>query len=235
MVDLSPAATLDIWATAQRLEPVDRAVALAAAAGAEAGEAARLPLGRRDVWLLDLHTALAGPMLEATASCPACGEPAEFTVDARELLAQERGAAAPEAVEADGFVVSWRSPDSTDAAAAAASGDAAEAERVLLERCVSHPVDLPAGARAAVAQAMADADPLAEVLVDVFCPGCGESFATDVDVAAFAWAELEARARRLLHEVGVLARAFGWPEGEILALDETRRAAYLALAQEGSA
>jgi hypothetical protein len=234
MEDLSPSATLDIWATAQGLEPVERAVALATAAGAEAGEAARLPLGRRDAWLLGLYLALAGPALEATAPCPACDEPAEFTVDARELLAQERGTAAPKAVEADGFVVSWRLPDSTDAAAAAASGDAAEAERVLVERCVSDPEGLSAGARAAVAEAMADADPLAEVLVDVSCPGCGESFTADVDVAAFAWAELEARARRLLHEVGVLARAFGWTEGEILALDGTRRAAYLALAQEGS-
>jgi hypothetical protein len=50
---------------------------------------------------------------------------------------------------------------------------------------------------------------------------------------SFVWAELEAQAHRLLHEIDVLARAYGWSEPEVLALGERRRAAYVSLVLEG--
>ena len=226
MPELSAAATLDLWQAVEGRDPVGRALALAAASGREPGELAALPLGRRDALLLELH---GGAALDATAVCSACGERAEFAVDARELLARGREAAEPAPVES----VVWRSPDSRDVAAAAAVGDAAAAERLLLERCAGSP-DLPAELRAIVVRAMAEADPLAEVLVDVSCPACGEGFVADVDVAGFVWAGLRARARRLLREVDILARAYGWTEAEVLALGDRRRAAYLELAEEGA-
>ena len=80
---------------------------------------------------------------------------------------------------------------------------------------------------------MSEADPLAEVLVDVVCPGCETEFVADLDVGAFVWAEVHARARRLLHEVDVLARAYGWTEAEVLALGDQRREEYLTLAVDG--
>lgn len=226
MPELSAAATLDLWQAVEGRDPVGRALALAAASGRGPGELAALPLGRRDALLLELH---AGAALDATAECPACGERAEFGVDTRELLARGREAAEPAPVES----VVWRSPDSRDVAAAAAAGDADAAERVLLERCAGS-ADLPSELRAAVVRAMAEADPLAEVLVDVSCPACGEGFVADVDVAGFVWAELRARARRLLREVDVLARAYGWTEAEVLELGDRRRAAYLELAEEAA-
>ena len=79
---------------------------------------------------------------------------------------------------------------------------------------------------------MLAADPLSEVLVGVACPACGTEFVVDLDVAGFVWAELRGRARELLRDVHVLARAYGWTESEVLALGERRRAAYLELAQE---
>jgi hypothetical protein len=244
---LSPAATLDLWADAERRGPVERTLVLAAAGGddgASLGELARLPLGRRDGRLLSLHGALGGRTLEATAACPACGEQAEFAVAAGALLERVGEGAPPVPVEAGGFVVSWRPPDSADLAAAGETGDAAAAERVLLARCVLAATgpdgevdgtDLPAGVRAAVAEAMAAADPLAEVLVDVSCPDCGTVFVADLDLGGFVWAELRAQAQRLLRDVAVLARAYGWNEPDVLALDDVRRAAYLELAREGVA
>ena len=82
---------------------------------------------------------------------------------------------------------------------------------------------------------MAEADPLAEVLVDVVCPACAAQFVADLDIASFVWAEVRARAQRLLRDVDVLARAYGWTEPEVLALTDRRRDAYLALAEEGRA
>ena len=226
MPELSATATLDLWQAVEGRDLVGRSLALAAASGRDLDEVAALPLGQRDALLLELH---AGEALAATAACPACGERAEFAVDTRELLARGQSATEPVPVES----VVWRSPDSRDVAAAAATGDAEAAERVLLERCAGS-ADLSAEVRAAVAQAMAEADPLAEVLVDVSCPACGEGFVADVDVAGFVWAELHARARRLLRDVDVLARAYGWTEAEVLALGDRRRGAYLELAEAGA-
>jgi hypothetical protein len=242
--ELSATAVLDLWQAAERWRPVERALALAAAAGEGPGaeELAALPVGRRDARILALHAALGGEELEATACCPGCGEQAEFTVDVEALLATVRDAPPPAAVEANGLVVVWRPPDSRDLAAAASAGDATAAERVLLGRCVTSVTGpdgeqdatrLPAPARAAVARAMAEADPLAEVLADAACPACGVEFVADLDVAGFVWAELRTHARRLLREVDTLARAYGWTEAEVLSLDERRRAAYLELAQGG--
>lgn len=244
---LSATATLDLWADAERRSPVERTLVLAAAGGddgASPAELARLPLGRRDGRLLSLHAALGGRTLEATAACPACGEQAEFAVAAGELAARADEGAPPAPIEAEGFVVTWRPPDSADLAAAAGTCDAAAAERVLLSRCVLAATgpdgevggtELPPAVRAATAEAMAAADPLAEVLADVECPACGTAFVADLDLGGFVWAELRAHAQRLLRDVAVLARAYGWTEPDVLALDDTRRAAYLDLAGEGAA
>ena len=245
MTELSALSTLDLWERAQDRTEVRRALVLAEAGGppAEPAELERLPIGRRDVRLLELYRALGGSALEATASCPSCSETVELEVDVAALLDRAARGRAPAPVEAHGFTVAWRAPDSLDVEAAAAGRDVGEAERVLLERCVlsatgpEGPVDpreLPPEVRAAVTEAMAEADPLAEVLVDVSCPACGAGFVADVAVAAFVWAELRAEAERLLREVDVLARAYGWTDPEVLALGERRRAAYLALAREGA-
>lgn len=244
MSGLPAAVTLDLWEGAEGLRPVERALALAFAAGppTDANALAALPLGRRDARLLRLRCVLAGERLEATAACPSCGEVVEFAADAGALLACHEAPPPAEPVELDGFVVRWRPPDSRDVAAAGEAGDEAAAERVLLARCVTSATGpngvvegpaLPAAVRRAVAEAMAAADPLAEVLVDVACPACEGAFVADLDVAGFVWAEIREEARRLLHEVDVLARAYGWTEDDVVALSPRRRAAYLRLAREG--
>jgi hypothetical protein len=231
-MELSAAVVLELWEEADALRPVERALALASLEGGDADELARLPLGRRDARLLRVHAALSGPTLEATASCPHCGDAAEFALDVDALLARADEAVAPEPVELDGRVVDWRLPDSRDVLAAAAAVDVDAAERVLLERCVGEAGD---DARIAVTAAMAEADPLAEVLVDLACPACGEPFVADVDVSRFVWSEVRARALGLLRDVDALARAYGWTESEVLALGDARRATYLELVAEGSA
>ena len=243
--NLSTAATLDLWQAAERRDPVERSLLLAAASGGAPAddELARLPLGRLDARLLALHRELGGGDLEATALCPTCEHRLEFSLDPGELLDRAADPASPTPVESGGYIVAWRLPDSRDAAAAAATGDAAAAERALLARCVSEAsgpdggVDssaLPAEVRGALARSMADADPLAEVRVEVGCSNCGSDYMVDLDLGEFVWAELRARARRLLREVDALERSYGCTEAEVLALDNGRRAAYLDLLREGA-
>jgi hypothetical protein len=206
---------------------------LARVGSTDAEEIARLPIGRRDARLLGIHTALGGATLDATAACPHCGAAAEFALDVDVLLARADEAREPEPLDVDGERLSWRSPDSGDLAAASIAADAAGAERVLLERCVGV-TELTDEQRRAVTAAMTDADPLAEVLVDMDCPACGEPFVADLDVAQFVWSEVRARALGLLRDVDALARAYGWTEEQVLSLGAARRSAYLELV-EGAA
>ena len=52
-----------------------------------------------------------------------------------------------------------------------------------------------------------------------------------VDVGSFVWEEIAAEARRVVHEVDRLARAYGWREADILAMTPARRRTYLALVE----
>jgi hypothetical protein len=241
---VSAAQMLSLWEACEGLAPVERSLVLAAGASAvPVDRLAALPLGRRDAWLLELHGALGGGTLEATAECPACGERGEFGLEPADLLARdhERTEAAP--VEAGACVVAWRPPNSGDVAAAAEQPDAAAAERVMLSRCVLHATGpdgeklpgeaLPPEARSAVAAAMLEADPLAEVLVAVVCPACETAFTAELDVSTFVFSLLRIRGQRLLYEVHALASAYSWTEAEVLALDERRRRSYLELVGQG--
>ena len=53
-----------------------------------------------------------------------------------------------------------------------------------------------------------------------------------MDIGEFFWRELTVQAKRLLREVHLLARGYGWREADVLALHPRRRQAYLDLLLE---
>ena len=232
-------ALLQLWERADGLSPVERALALAEAGGGDATELRARQFGRTNARVLALRESLLGGDLAATATCPACGERVEFAVLPAELQELHPTGEGGGLVSGQ-YVVEWRSPTPDDLVAVVAEPDP---EGALRQRCLT--VMSADGDRAdpavvlrevidAAEASMAEADPLAEVLVSLACPECGSGFEADLDLGGFVWAEVDARARRLLHEVDVLARAYGWTEPEVLALSEARRAAYLRLVLDGA-
>jgi hypothetical protein len=232
---LSAGDILRVWETASSQGPVDRALTiLAASCGTAREELAKLPIGDRDARLLDVREGTFGQDATGVAACARCGERVEFTLTLAAVRAARPGAAAGE-VEAAGWTLRFRAPDSEDLNAAAGATDP---RRALAARCVvearrdgvevAQP-DLPPDALAGLAAAMAESDPQAEVLLDYSCPACGQDGQTLFDIAAFFWEEVRAQARRLLMEVAALAGAFGWSEADILSMSPARRRAYLEL------
>ena len=236
---MNAAALLAAWEEGQGQGPAHRALSLLAAADPEAGweELAALPLGERDRRLLDLRQAALGGRLDGVARCPGCGETLDVALDSRSLRVE--AVAGPElALSRAGLELRFRLPDSRDLLAAEACAGVAEARRTLAERCVVEawrggaPVAAAALADeevAALADALAAADPGAELLLELSCPVCGHGWSAILDVASFVWSEVEAEALRLLGEVHVLARAYGWREGDVLALSPRRRRLYLGM------
>ncbi len=82
---------------------------------------------------------------------------------------------------------------------------------------------------AAIAESMEALDPCADILLELKCGACGNEWQAPFDILGYFWAELAVHARRLLREVDVLARAYGWREADILSLSGRRRRAYLEL------
>lgn len=242
MAALSGAAVLDVFDAGTRQDPLDRAITILLAAEPELSRAqlASMPLDERDARLFRAREELLGPILEWTAACPACGATVESTFDLSRLPPSE---SAPRRSLHQLTVGRWsldiRVLDSRDIAAAAVASSPTEARAILAQRSVVRAsrggVDatgtpLPATVVAAISRRLAEAAPLAEVLIGVSCPDCATRWEVSLDIAAFMWEELSSRAQTLLGEVAMLARAFGWTESESLALSAPRRARYLELA-----
>jgi hypothetical protein len=244
MRPLTPERILAVWEEAQGHGPTVRALALLAAASPETAweELAALPLGERDRRLLALRGHALGPLAGFTR-CPTCREPLDISLDTRELeaaagLAPVEDTAAERKLSQDGLDLRFRPADSFDLLAAERCAGVEEARLLLAERCLLEarrggaPVpaaDLADEEVAILATGMAEADPGAELLLDLRCPACGHGWWEVLDVASFFWSELEVQARRLLREVYALARAFGWREADILALSPQRRRLYLEM------
>lgn len=231
---------LDAWELGQGHGPTIRALALLAASGSgepwEALEA--LPLGERDRRLLGLRIVTAGRRLDAFARCPSCGEPLDLSLDAGALLTACGPIPAAGELARQDLTLRFRPVSSADLLAVERCAEVEEARRRLAGRCLlearrgGRTVDAAALSEEELtdlSQALADADPGAELLFDLRCPACEAAWQQVLDVAAFVWEELEAQAQRLLGEVHVLARAYGWREADVLALSPQRRRIYLEM------
>ncbi|MFA7767482.1 hypothetical protein ACGFNX_14880 [Streptomyces sp. NPDC048723] len=222
---------LQEWESCAGRRPVVRAVALAAVAGGHTfAEASDLPLGTRDALLVDLRTACFPGDLECLARCPGCGEDLEVSVpvsDLRQPAAQEYEAT----LALGGMRVRYRALTSRDVLAVAPSDPDARCR--LARRCVLDvsggpaPEELAAEVVEAVAAALSEVDPQADIRLDLTCAVCGHAWAAPFDVPAHVWADVDACARGLLAEVHALAQAYGWREEDILALSPARRHFYL--------
>jgi hypothetical protein len=216
----------------EALSPPRRALLLAGQATGPA-LAADEPVGRVHARLLRLHEELAGPTLEGTVACASCGATVEFGVECSELLGAE-GDIVADPPPLDG--VAWRPVSYDDLAVAADAPDGHQAVAAVLARCApGHATGNRAGElRPALSEAMAAADPLAEIELDLTCPDCSVPVRAELDVPAFTWAQVVTQAQALLVEVDALARVYSWSEAEILALSGARRRRFVELATGGA-
>jgi hypothetical protein len=215
-----------------------RALTLVAAAStSEDPDPRTLPVGERDARLLALRDATFGKTLESVAVCAACGEKVELCFTSDDVRAPKHAAAGPP-LRVEGYEIEWRVPTSADLIALLPEAGAEAARRQLIERCVVRasraeesvaPADLPLAVRDALARAVEEADPQADVELAMACPECTHRSAIAFDVATFFWEELNAWAQRTLRDVHALALAYGWAERDILAMTPFRRQLYMEM------
>ena len=219
MTALSAAGMLLLFEEGRRRDPLARtALAIAVADGDPAP--LRLTAGELESRLLSLRQATFGAEMEGIAVCPACGETCETSMRTSDILALP---ASHEPVVVGDIEV--RLPRGDDITAVMHLHDSEAIRRALLERCTGATV--PPELMDQIEDALAAADPRADVQLALTCPACGHEWLLRFDAAAFFWGELSAAAERVLGEVDRLARAYGWSEREILSMSARRRALYV--------
>jgi len=231
-MSLSAADLLNAWEIGLQQPPLLRALTLLLAAQPDRSfeQLARLSLGQRNRGLLDLREALFGPRLESVAICPQCGEQLTLDFATSDLFSTTAPPPDTLQLEGDAGVITFRVPNTLDLIEAAKAGEVAAAREVLLQRCVNQPIDpLPDRAIEAITQAMAQADPQADMQLALTCPACTHVWQMVFDIAAYLWAEINAWADRLLIDAHQLASAYGWREADILAMSAFRRERYLEM------
>ncbi|HTT63300.1 MAG TPA: hypothetical protein VMG35_15705 [Bryobacteraceae bacterium] len=232
MPALSNSELLRLWEAGYGLHPLDQSLLALRAAlpGATYDALADWPLGRRNRALAELYAASFGSSLRGWVSCAECRERLEFEMDL--------GACAATLQSEESIVVrgrAFRLPTTRDLARAAQEADPRAGVARLIEGCrldAETSENLQEADLEDVEQQMARADPLAEISLDLSCSACGHGWSETLDLALFLWAQIQARAKRLIREVHTLASAYRWSEEHILSMSEARRAAYLELVEE---
>src|SRR6266566_2064630 len=243
MRGLSAQELLYTWEVALRAHSVERAITILEMALPEVprDELLALSVGQRDARLLSIREATFGSRLDGFAECPACQERLEFAFnvsDIRVLPENRTSAKQVQEVSIEGYSLRYRLPDSSDLAQIVCFQDVMVARDLLLQRCVLQACQenvevevaaLPESVIAILGRHMLESDPQAEVPIDLSCPVCTHNWLVIFDIVPFFWSEICAQAKRLMREVHMLARAYGWNEADILAMSATRRQFYLEM------
>jgi uncharacterized protein (UPF0212 family) len=230
MRSLSAQQIVQVWELGQRQHFLDRAVTMLTMACPEhtASDLASLSIGQRDAYLLRLRELTFGDKLTSFATCPHCGERLESNLSVSNFRI----------VELQPPQSQFRLPNSWDLAAIVGQQDVMQAKSILEQRCLLQAslqgqlVDydqLPAEIVQQFGLRMTECDPQAEILLSFTCPACEQSWNLLFDIVTFFWTELTTQAKRLLHEVHLLARFYGWREIDILTMSTARRQLYLSL------
>lgn len=241
----STADLLTCWERGLSQSLVHRAVNLLVLACPEMTieQAAGLNIGQRDRLLLILRERLFGSEMVSLATCPVCGDCLELKFHTSDVCSVSETEITPP-LSVDGYDVEYRLPTSQDLLEITylpAEIPESPIKHQLLERCVlsalhqGQPIPakkLPASVVEAIATAMSQADPQADIQLTLVCPACDHQWQALFDVVTFLWSEIHAWAKRVLQEVHRLASAYGWREADILAMSPQRRHLYLEMIGE---
>lgn len=239
---LSSDELLEVWERGREQPPAQRALILLATAWPEMSveELTGLSVGRRDALLLTLREQTFGSKLVCVAHCEGCGERLELSFSADEIRLPLPCGEPTEvlSLSRSDYDIQFRLPNSQDLIALAGEEEVTVARRKLVERCIlsarlggtERSVEqLPESVVTGVVEAMAQADPQANVQLALSCPNCHQQWQAAFDITEFFWSELHAWALRLMREVHTLALSYGWRERDIVALSPWRRRAYLEM------
>lgn len=200
-----------------------------------------LSIGERDARLLQLREWLFGSRLMNMTNCPKCREAVEWETNTEDLHLQ---LLPPELsvksfkLDKDDFLIHFRLPNTHDITNAIADASNEFDQKKILAGCIIEMSkkgkkfkedNLPDEVLDALSRRMEEEDPQADISMKIDCPACKHVWEARFDIVSFLWAEIHNWAQRIIQEVALLARSFGWAEKDILNMSARRRQLYLQM------
>jgi len=232
---------LRVWELGRNRHGVDQAILILEEAFPDRSwdDLVQLPLGERNDLLLDVREKTLGFELQGYATCNHCEEELEFVAETDEVrIPSDALEPGTHTMQFGTYDLRFRLLNSLDLGAVSKGSDEAQARRTLARRVLvkatqkQTPVSadqLPDSVIDALSDRLSECDPQAAMHIEMECPECRKELSIPFDIVTFFWREIQARAQRLLREVDLLARRYGWSEAEILSMSELRRYNYLEL------
>jgi len=239
MHSLSAIDLLNVWEKGLAQNPAQRALTLLAAACSDVSteQLAKLPIGQRDVRLLQLRERIFGQELLSQATCQNCNEHLELSFKVSDiLLTSEPETDEVLSAEVANYNVLFRVPNSFDLINISQEQDINKRRSVLFESCLveanhngktKSASELPNKVVKTILKKIAQADPQANIEIRLKCAKCKHTWEMMFDILSFFWSEINAWAQHILYDVHVLASFYGWREFDILSMSAARRQIYL--------
>ncbi|NCD71681.1 T4 family baseplate hub assembly chaperone [Mucilaginibacter agri] len=203
-------------------------------------ELGRLSIGERDARLLQLREWMFGYSLKNMVTCPKCNEVVEWEMDTHDMHLQKIPADLSVKtfyLVKDQFKIQFRLPDSFDVSKII-SENSADPDS-LITNCIvgvanengeEIPKDQLSGEIIqALDKRMSEEDPQADIRIEIHCPACSHNWESVFDIMSFLWAEIDSWAKRMMQEICLLAKSFGWSEKDILNMSPHRRRLYIEM------
>lgn len=243
MRSLSAIELLNVWEIGLNKTLLEKSLQLLAVAcsSKDIHEMAVLSIGERDARLLQLREWLFGSRLINMANCPECKERVEWETNIGNMRFQsleQRVSGKVFTLDMDGYNIRFRLPNSYDLSKATSNSSYQSNPTKLLFDCIlevqrgvenQSADDLPDKLLKILNQRLEEEDPQANIQMLIDCPNCSQKWETQFDIVSYLWIEVDNWAKHMLHEVYLLARAFGWSEKDILSMSPQRRQLYLEM------
>jgi len=206
---------------------LDRVLVAAPGDAVAPGTVATLTVADRDRLLAAVHVHTYGPRISTSVSCAGCKAMFDVDFSLAELQKHQDIESQRGDIErrpdgsfrlADGR--RFRLPTGEDECAVLGMAPE-EAKAELLRRCLLD--GDPTQDTADVDRAMDDTGPVLALELAASCPECGQEQAVFFDVQRYLLTALSQERHLLVHEVHMLARAYGWSLTEIMSLPRSTR------------
>lgn len=240
MKSLSASELLEVWEWGIYQKPLDRTIQLLTIAleTNDIDQIRGLTIGERDNYLLFLRRSLFGKQLNCTVECPECHEIMEWESDIDEFCSFDYNKHIHRELsfQHKSLKLKFRLPTSEDIIQSGLETSQSDFSRNLITRCTTkivkgtkilEKVELPPQILNEIETMMEEADPKANIQLSLSCPNCGHSWHEIFDIISLLWKEIDSWVKRLLQDISVLARNYGWSEKDILMLSPLRRQFYL--------
>jgi hypothetical protein len=207
----------------------------------EPEEIAKLSIGVRDARLFHLREWMFGSSFSNTIGCPKCTKQMEWEMRMEDLnmLSQYSGETMGEYnMESGNYSIRFRLPNSLDISEVLPANASQSGSETLLQKCIleikqksgrQQVRKLPVKLMNDLSAMMEELDPVADIRMNITCPNCAFLWEARFDIMSYLWEEIENWAQRILRDVVLLAKNFGWSEKEILNLDAARRQRYVEM------